>query len=373
MKAAVLPDEGNLLEIRDVELLAPGPKEVVVRIAASGICHSDLHVIDGHLPVPLPAVLGHEGAGVVEEVGPGVTRVRPGDHVVLSWVPSCGSCFYCGIDRPDMCDEAFAIQIQGSLPGGGVRLRAHGEEIYHFLGTSCFAERAILHENGLVKIRSDVPLDRAALVGCAVTTGYGAVMHTAQLPKGASVAVVGAGGVGLNVIQAAALAGARQIIALDRVPEKLALARRFGATDVVDASDTDDLVSPVLELTEGRGADYSFEVVGRPETIAAAYGMTRKAGTVVVVGIAAPHLEVSLNAFSIPSQSRILTGSWYGRSHPDRDIPAILDLYMEGRLDLDGLITRRYDLQEINEAFAALRRGDLARGVITFPQPKGDA
>lgn len=369
MKAAVLPEGSDRLEIQDLQLAPPGPGEARVRIVASGVCHSDLHVIDGDLPVPLPAVLGHEGAGVVEEVGAGVTRVQIGDHVVLSWVPSCGACYYCGIGRPDMCDEAFAIQLLGSLPGGGMRLRRGPEEIHHFLGASCFAERAVLSERGLVPIRRDVPLDRAALVGCAVTTGYGAVMHTAAVPPGASVAVVGAGGVGLNVIQAAALAGATQIIAIDRVPRKLDLARAFGATEVVDASESDDLVTPVLDLTGGRGADYSFEAVGRPDTIEAAYGMTRKAGTVVVVGIAPPSAEVSLNAFAIPSQSRILTGSWYGRSHPDQDIPAILDLYMAGRLDLDRLITQRYPLERINDAFDAMRRGELARGVIMFPGP----
>ncbi|MDA8344636.1 MAG: Zn-dependent alcohol dehydrogenase [Thermaerobacter sp.] len=370
MRAAVMPEDGDRLEIRDLDLADPGPGQALVRLVASGVCHSDLHVIEGTLPVPLPAVLGHEGAGIVEAVGPGVTRVQPGDHVVLSWVPSCGSCFYCGIGRPDMCDDAFAIQMSGSLPGGGMRLSDGEEQVYHFLGTSCFAERTVVQERGLVPIRRDVPLDRAALVGCAVTTGYGAVMHTAQVQPGSRVAVIGAGGVGLNVIQTAALAGARQIIVIDRVPEKLALARRFGATDVIDAAHLDDLVTPVLDLTEGRGADYSFEVVGRPETIEAAYGMTRKAGMTVVVGIAAPHEELSLNAFSIPAQSRILTGSWYGRSVPDVDIPAILDLYMQGRLDLDGLISHRYALEEINDAFDAMRRGELARGVIDFAKTR---
>ncbi len=368
MKAAVLREQSERLEIRDLDLAPPGPHEVLVRLAASGVCHSDLHVIEGVLPVPLPAVLGHEGAGVVEAVGEGVTRVRPGDHVVLSWVPSCGHCYYCGIGRPDMCDEAFSIQLQGSLPGGGMRLHDQGADVYHFLGTSCFAERAVVAEQAAIPIRRDVPLDRAALVGCAVTTGYGAVVHTARVPQGAKVAVVGLGGVGLSIILAAKLAGAEQIIAIDRVPEKLSLARRLGATDVVDASRSDDIVTPVLDLTDGRGSDYAFEAVGRPGTIEAAYGMTRKAGTTVVVGIAAPHEQISLNAFAIPSASRVLTGSWYGQARTEEDIPAILDLYMAGRLDLDALISRRYSLGEINEAFDALRRGELARGVVMFPE-----
>ncbi len=366
MKAAVLAEDAERLEIRDLTLAPPGPHEVLVRLAASGVCHSDLHVIEGVLPVPLPAVLGHEGAGVVEAVGEGVTRVRPGDHVVLSWVPSCGGCYYCGIGRPDMCEEAFRIQLLGSLPGGGMRLSDRGSPVYHFLGTSCFAELSVVAEQAVVPIRKDVPLDRAALVGCAVTTGYGAVVHTADVTRGSSVAVVGLGGVGLSVVQAARLRGAARIIAIDRVPEKLRLAQRLGATDVVDASDTDDIVSPVLECTGGRGSDYAFEAVGRPATIEAAYAMTRKAGMTVVVGIAAPNEEISLNAFSIPSASRILTGSWYGRSRPDEDIPAIVDLYMAGRLDLDALISRRYRLEEIDEAFADLARGELARGVVMF-------
>ena len=368
MKAAVLAEDAERLEIRDLELSPPGPHEVLVRLVASGVCHSDLHVIEGVLPVPLPAVLGHEGAGVVEAVGEGVTRVRASDHVVLSWVPSCGRCYYCGIGRPDMCEEAFAIQLQGTLPGGGMRLYDHGEEVYHFLGTSCFAEAAVVAEQAAIPIRRDVPLDRAALVGCAVTTGYGAVVHTAAVPAGASVAVVGLGGVGLSIIQAARLQGAEKIIAIDRVPEKLDLAQRLGATDVVDASRTDDIVSPVLDLTGGRGSDYAFEAVGRPATIEAAYAMTRKAGMTVVVGIAAPHEQISLNAFALPSASRILTGSWYGQARTQEDIPAILDLYMAGKLDLDALISRRYRLEEINDAFAALRRGELARGVVMLGQ-----
>jgi S-(hydroxymethyl)glutathione dehydrogenase/alcohol dehydrogenase len=367
MKAAVLAEEGQALEVRELALSPPGPHEVTVRLAASGVCHSDLSVIDGVLPVPLPAVLGHEGAGVVEAVGQGVTRVKPGDHVVLSWLPSCGTCYYCGIGRPDMCDEAFSIQLSGTLPGGGMRLSDRGLPVHHFLGTSSFAERAVVAEQAAIPIPADVPLDRAALVGCAVTTGYGAVVHTAQVQAGSSVAVLGLGGVGLSILQAARLRGARQIIAIDRVPAKLELARRLGATDLVDASDTDDVVSPVLDLTEGRGSDYAFEAIGRPRTIESAYAMTRKAGMAVVVGIAAPHEEITLNAFAIPSASRILTGSWYGQSKPEVDVPAILALYMAGRLDLDSLISRRYRLEEINEAFSELRRGETARGVVVLP------
>ncbi|MBX5465341.1 MAG: Zn-dependent alcohol dehydrogenase [Clostridia bacterium] len=365
VRAAVLEEAGRRLQVEELELEPPGPGEVMVRLAAAGVCHSDLHVIEGDLPVPLPAVLGHEGAGVVEAVGEGVTRVRPGDHVVLSWIPGCGRCYYCRIGRPELCDEAARLQVAGTLPGGALRLRRPGgAPVHHFLEVSCFAEATVVPERGVIPVRPDVPLDRAALVGCAVTTGWGAVVHTAGVRPGSSVAVVGTGGVGLNVVQAAALSGAWPVIAVDRVPAKLELARQFGATHTVDASRTSDVIGAVVDLTEGRGADYAFEVVGRPETIASAYGMARKGGTVVVVGVAAPHLEVGINAFSLPSQSKVLTGSWYGRSVPEVDIPHILDLYMAGRLKLDELISRRYRLEEANEAFDALRAGEVARGVL---------
>jgi S-(hydroxymethyl)glutathione dehydrogenase/alcohol dehydrogenase len=365
VRAAVLDDVGQRLRVEELELGEPGPDEVRVRMVAAGVCHSDLHVINGDLPVPLPAVLGHEGAGVVEEVGDGVRRVKPGDHVVLSWIPGCGSCYYCRIGRSELCEEAFRLQVAGTLPGGALRWRgSDGRAVHHFLEVSCFAEVTVVPERGVIPIRADVPLDRAALVGCAVTTGYGAVVHTAQVPPGSSVAVLGAGGVGLNVIQAAALSGAWPIIAVDRIPAKLDLARRFGATHTVDASRTDDLIGAVVDLTEGRGADFAFEVIGRPETMAAAYGLTRKGGTVVVVGVAAPHEDVCLNAFSLPSQSKVLTGSWYGRSNPEVDIPHILDLYLAGRLKLDELVSRRFPLEAVNEAFDALRAGSVARSIL---------
>ncbi|BAS28164.1 Zn-dependent alcohol dehydrogenase [Limnochorda pilosa] len=364
MKAAVLFDVGEPLRVEEVSLQGPGPGEVRVRLAAAGICHSDLHVINGDLPVPAPVVLGHEGAGVVEEVGPGVTTVRPGQAVVLSWIPACGRCHFCRIGRPELCDAAFELQLSGTLYDGTTRLGLGGEPIHHFLATSCFAEAAVVPEAGVIPVPEGVPLDRAALVGCAVTTGYGAVVHTARVEPGSSVAVLGCGGVGLNVIQTAALAGAHPIIALDVVPSKLALARRFGATETVDLRETDDRITPVLDLTSGLGVDYAFEVVGRPETIEAAYGMARKAGTVVVVGVAAPHEEISINAFSLPSQSKVLTGSWYGRSVPSVDIPRILELYRAGRLNLDDLVSQVRPLDEVNQALDDLRSGQVARTVL---------
>ena len=344
----------------------PGPGQVRVRVAAAGVCHSDLSVTSGNLPIPLPAIPGHEGAGVVEAVGEGVTRVRVGDHVVFNWVASCGHCFYCDSGRPDICDTAFELQVTGTLSDGSHRFSLEGEPIGYFSAVSCFAEATVVSETSVIPIRRDVPLDRAALVGCAVMTGHGAVMKTAKVQPGSSVVVIGCGGVGLNVIQGAKLAGAAKIIAIDKIPAKLERARRFGATHTVDTSESDDPFTPVLDLTEGRGADYAFEVIGRPETIALAYGLVRKAGMAVVVGVAPPHEEVSINAFSLPSQTKVLTGTWYGQAVPDVDIPQILDLYMEGKIDLDGLITGTYPLDEINEAFEALRSGQAVRSIIRF-------
>ncbi len=366
VRAAVLVDSNEALQVRDVALDNPGPKEVSVKMAAAGVCHSDWHVMQGDLPVPLPAILGHEGAGIVEQIGKDVIGIKPGDHVVLSWIPSCGHCFYCLKGRPDMCDEAFNIQLSGSLPGNAMRLHWDQGPLYHYLGTSCFAEQTVVPDTGVIPIDPSIPLNKAALVGCAVTTGFGAVVHTAQVGVGDSVSVIGCGGVGLNVIQAAHLAGADPIIAIDANGNKKDLAKKFGATHFVDASQTDDLITPVLDLTQGRGSDFAFEVIGRTETIEAAYGMVRKAGMAVIVGVAPPHLDVSLNAFSFPSQSKILTGSWYGQSVPAVDIPCILGLYQRGKLNLDDLVSQSYALEDINEAFRELTQGTVARGVIEF-------
>jgi S-(hydroxymethyl)glutathione dehydrogenase/alcohol dehydrogenase len=366
MRAAVLVDANEALRVTDVGLDRPGPKEVLVKMAAAGVCHSDWHVMQGDLPVPLPAILGHEGAGVVEEVGEEVTRVKPGDHVVLSWIPSCGHCFYCLKGRPDMCDEAFNIQLSGSLPGNVMRLHWDEGPLHHYLGTSCFAEKTVVPDTGVIPIDPAIALNKAALVGCAVTTGFGAVVHTAHVAPGDSVTVIGCGGVGLNVIQTARLAGADPIIAIDANGKKSELAKTFGATHFIDATQSDDLITPVIDLTKGIGTDFAFEVIGREETIEAAYGMVRKAGMAVIIGVAPPHMDVSFNAFSFPSQSKILTGSWYGQSVPAVDIPRILGLYQRGRLNLDDLVTQSYSLEHINDAFQALIQGTVARGVIEF-------
>lgn len=365
MKAAVLHDYGEKVVVEELELAEPRAGEVRVRIKAAGVCHSDLHVLSADLPLPVPIVLGHEGAGIVEAVGPGVTRVKPGDHVVLSWVPECGECFYCKIGRYDMCDTAVSTAVMGTLPDGTTRFRKGGEEIYQFSLTGTFAEATVVPENGVIKIRDDIPFERAALVGCSVMTGVGAVINTARVKPGSSVVVIGAGGVGLNVIQGAALAGAERIIAVDKFPKKLDFAKKFGATHFVNAAE-EDVVSAVLDLTDGRGADYAFEVIGLPATIAQAYNCVRKAGMAVIVGVAPPNVDVCINAFSIPSSSKILTGTWYGQANAQVDIPKILDLYLAGKLNLDDLVTNVYTLEQVNEAFEAMKNGEVARGVIRF-------
>lgn len=366
MKAAVLKDYGQPVTIEDVELRPPKKGEVLVKIKAAGICHSDLHVVSADLPLPVPMVLGHEGAGIVEDVGEGVTRVKKGDHVVLNWVPECGTCYYCNIGRKDMCDEAQATAQSGTMPDGTTRFHLNEEEIFQFSMTGTFSEFTVVPENGVIPIRKDVPFAQAALVGCGVLTGYGAVVNTAKVKPGSSVVIIGAGGVGLNIIQAAQLAGAAKIIAVDLSPAKFDLAMQFGATDTIDASE-DDVIDQVIELTGGRGADYAFEVIGNPNTIAQAYNCLGKGGTAVVVGIAPPHLDVSINAFSIPAQSRTITGSWYGQSNPIVDVPKILDLYMVNKIKLDELISKTYQsLDGINEAFQDIKDGKVARSVVEF-------
>ncbi|QNU25940.1 Zn-dependent alcohol dehydrogenase [Geobacillus zalihae] len=366
-KAAVLHRYGEPLFIEEVEVAAPKRGEVKVKLKAAGLCHSDWHVIDGTLPLPLPIVLGHEGAGIVEEVGEGVTSVKQGDHVVLNWVPSCGRCCYCQMGRPDLCEEAARLTATGTMPDGTTRFSWQGKPVYQFLTTGAFSEYTVVPEQAVIPIRRDVPFEVAALIGCSVITGVGAAIHTAKVSPGSTVAVIGAGGVGFNIIQGAALAGAKQIIAIDVVDEKLAMTKTFGATHTVNARE-DDAVSAVLDLTDGIGVDYAFEAIGRPETMADAYNMTRKAGTTVIVGIAAPHETVEINAFSLPSQSKTLTGSWLGQGNPPVDYPKLLDLYAAGKLKLEPLISAVYSLDQINDGFAALKSGQNIRGIIRFEE-----
>ncbi|PWA13029.1 alcohol dehydrogenase [Pueribacillus theae] len=365
MKAAVLHNYGQELKIEDVELEEPRKGEVRVKMKAAGICHSDLHVIDAHLPLPVPIVLGHEGSGIVDAVGEGVASVKVGDHVALNWVPSCSKCYYCKIGRPDMCDEASKISLMGTMLDGTTRFSVDGKAIHQFPLTGTFSEYTVVPESAAIPIRKDVPFELAALVGCCVITGVGAVVNTAKVKAGSTVAVIGAGGVGFNAIQGAALCGAKQIIAIDIIPEKLEMTRQFGATHTINASEK-NVVSAVLDVTDGLGVDYAFEVIGRPETMAQAYNITRKTGMTVIVGLPAPNENVTINAFSLPSQTKTLTGSWLGQGNPSVDYPKLLDLNAAGKLKLEPLVSKIYSLEQINEGFDDLKAGKNIRGVIRF-------
>ena len=365
VRAAVLADYGRLA-LEELELDDPGPGEVCVRLVAVGVCHSDYHVYRGDLPLPTPMVLGHEGAGVVRSVGAGVSSVRPGDAVVLSWLPACGRCRACLNGRPELCRLPATAAARGTLPGGRTPFRRpDGEPVFQFSLTGAFAEATVVPEAGVVPLPPGTDLHTAALMGCSVLTGTGAVWRTARVGPAESVAVFGVGGVGLSVLQGARLVAAEPRIAVDASPARLEAARAFGATHLVAAGEAP--LERVLELTGGEGVDAAFEAVGRPETIAQAFNATRPGGRTVVIGVAPPNAEVSLNAFAFPSQEKSLLGCWYGQSWPARDIPALLRLQASGSLDLRSLLSRRYGLDELEAAFAAMLEGTVARGLIAFP------
>ncbi len=365
MKAAILYEAKTPLKVEDVELEAPQRGEVLVRIAAAGVCHSDYHYMVGALSTPLPAVLGHEGAGVVEGVGEGVTVVQPGDHVVLLFRASCGRCEFCSRGRPALCGLTRTLRTAGRFPDGTSRLKRNGREIKHFAGLSCFAERAVVLEQALVPIRKDVPLGVAALVGCAVMTGVGAVANTAKVEPGSSVLVVGAGGVGLSAVMGAHLAGASPILVADVKDSKLEMALDFGATHTIDVSRV-DLVEATRELTAGEGVDYAFEAVGGGDTVAQALRAVRRGGTAVAIGLAPQGATAAVDPLELVFQEKTLKGSFYGSTRPYADMPRLLELYRAGRLPLDRLLTSRYRLDQINEAYEAMINGEVARSVIVF-------
>ena len=364
-KAAVLFEVGQKLDIREVEVKGPQAGEVLVHMAAGGVCHSDLHVMTGRLKVPLPSILGHEGAGVVAEIGPGVTSVGPGDHVIPLWRLSCGECTYCTSARSALCPVGTQIRATGRLMDGTSRFTLDGSEIKHFLGVSTFSEYSVIPERALLKIPQDFPLERAALLGCGVITGVGAVLNAAQVRPGSTVAVFGSGGVGLNVVQGAALSGAEKIIAVDLLDSKLEFAREFGATHGVNAS-SGDPVEEVRALTDGEGVDYAFEVIGLPKTLRQAFDSLAKCGVAIAVGVTPLESEVCVPVMGLVFEERVLKGSLYGSSRPRIDIPKLMDLYWAGKLKLDELLTRTYPFEEINEAYAALERGEVARTVVVF-------
>ena len=363
-RAAVLHAAGQKLDVTHVDVQDPMPGEVLVRMAVGGVCHSDLHIMTGHLNASLPAILGHEGSGVVAEVGAGVTAVKPGDHVIPLWRLSCGSCDYCAGGRPALCEEGTQIRMTGRLLDGTSRFRLGGAEIKHFAGVSTFSEYSVIPAGALLKIPADFPLEKAALLGCGVITGVGAAFNAPVTP-GSSVAVFGTGGVGLNVIQGAAIAGAEKIIAVDLLDTKLDYARRFGATHTVNAS-TGDPVKQVRDLAGGKGVDFAFEVVGLSKTMRQAYDSLRKRGKAIIVGVSPNTNEVSVPTLSLVYEERVLTGSLYGSARPKTDIPMLMNLYQAGKLKLDELLTRTYPFEQINEAYEALERGEVARSVVLY-------
>jgi Zn-dependent alcohol dehydrogenase len=363
VKAAILDSPGTPLRVADVGLAAPRAGEVLVRVEAAGVCHSDYHYMAGDLETPLPVVLGHEGAGVVEEVGPGVTTVKPGDTVVLLWRASCGRCEQCAQGRPALCDLSKPHRTAGGMLDGTTRLTGgDGAELRHFLGVSCFAERCVVAEQSVLPIPADTPMDIAALLGCSVITGVGAVLNTARVEAGSRVLVIGAGGVGLCCVMGAAVAGAAQIVVVDVAPDKLALARELGATDTIDAT-AEDVVKAVRGIT-GRGVDYAFEAIGRPDTLVQAVRALRPAGTAVAVGLAAGAATAPIVINDLVTQEKTLKGSLYGSARPVIDMPMLLRLHAAGRLPVDRLLTHRYPLTQVNEAYQALLTGTAGRAVI---------
>lgn len=359
VKAAVLYGFDEPLVVEDVELDPPQQGEILIRMAASGVCHSDLHVVQGIHPTSLPVILGHEGAGIVEEVGPGVSHVQPGDHVMLTWLPYCGVCRQCARGRPNLCEDV--AWYDATMQDGTCRFHRKGAPIHHY-NTSSFAERSVVPGRTAIPVDPALPLTQLALMGCAVMTGVGAALNTARVRPGDTVAVVGCGGVGLNVVQGAAIAGASTIVAVDPVAEKLELARALGATHGVSPRES-DAVAEIRALTGG--VDHSFEALGRPETIELAIELTGRGGQAILIGMAPPAARVAFDALTTTLEERAIRGCWYGSCQPLADFPLLVELYRSGRLRLDPLITE-IDLEGVNEAFARMEAGESARSVIVY-------
>ncbi|HYI60448.1 MAG TPA: Zn-dependent alcohol dehydrogenase [Acidimicrobiales bacterium] len=359
MRAALLQTIGDetLELVDDIEALPPGPGEVTIDIKATGVCHSDLHAMQGSLPQPAPFVPGHEGAGVISALGEGVTGLAVGDHVIVAWSPPCGKCNNCTERKsPHLC-----VMIQFAVAGSR-RFTRNGQDVFGMAGTGTFAESLTVPQEAAVKIDDDVPFEIASLIGCGVTTGVGAVINTAKVVPGSSVVVFGCGGVGISAIMGARVAGAATIVAVDLVPEKLEQAKGFGATH---ACHPDDLAALRAELT-GDGFDYAFEAIGLPVTMRAAFDAVRRGGMAVIIGVGAMDSEVSFNGFELFFSEKTLVGSYYGSADVRSDFHRLLRLWKAGQLDLEAMITRRIGIDEINDAFAAMKRGEVIRQVVTF-------
>ncbi|WP_286748720.1 zinc-dependent alcohol dehydrogenase family protein [Marinobacter sp. UBA2688] len=358
-------DENRPLTIEELELDPPGDHEVLVQIRAAGLCHSDLSVIDGNRPRPVPMALGHEAAGVVKAVGAGVTDLSPGDHVVTVFVPSCGHCSPCAEGRPALCEPAAVANNAGTLVGGEHRLhRADGTPVNHHLGVSAFADHAVVSRHSLVRIDPDLPFHHAALFGCAVLTGVGAAINSADIKAGQTVAVIGLGGVGLNSVLGALVAGAGQVIAIDLDEDKLSMAKSLGASAGINAAD-EDCVNQVKALTNG-GVDCAIEMAGSEKALELAYQVTRRGGTTVTGGLAHPDRKVSIQQVSLVAEERTLKGSYVGSCVPVRDVARYVSLFRQGRLPVDKLLSDTLTLDEINEGFERLANGKAIRQVILF-------
>src|SRR5438874_4825045 len=357
MRAAVFTGLNEPLVVEEVNLPEPGPRDVVVDVSASGVCHSDLSVINGTLPFPPPCILGHEGTGVVEYVGEHVTSLKEGDRVVAAFVPACGSCWFCLHDRTNLCEDSFASAM---TPKG---TRPDGTALTAMTGLGTFAETMTVGEAALVKVETDLPDEQLALIGCGVTTGVGAALNTAKVEPGSSVAVIGCGGVGQAVIQGARIAGAARIFAIDPVELKRKTAEQLGATDLIDPAQGDP-IAQVQELTGGRGADYAFEVIGLPDTILQAFNTARRGGTVVIVGAPRMDSQVTFPAFPLFYDEKRMLGCIYGSAQVKRDFPRFISLTETGRLDLGAMVSRRFGLSDVNDAFRAMQAGEVIRSVI---------
>jgi alcohol dehydrogenase len=350
------------LSIETIDLASPGPGEVLVKIAAAGLCHSDLSVINGERPRPLPMALGHEASGIVMECGPDVTDLVPGDHVVMVFMPSCGHCMPCAEGRPALCEPGAVANTAGTLLSGARRIQCEGVPVNHHLGVSAFAEHAVMSRRSMVKIDRDLPLEQAALFGCAVLTGVGAVVNTAHVPPGASVAVIGLGGVGLAALLGAVASGARQIVAIDLSDEKLALAGELGATDLFNAR-TDGIVDKIRAVTKG-GVDFAFEMAGAAAAADLAYKIGRRGGTFVTAGLPPPTAALPVPLVNLVAEERTLKGSYIGSCVPIRDVPRFIGLYKAGRLPIDRLLSGIIALDDINEGFDQLARGTTQRLIV---------
>jgi len=357
MKAAVLTEYNQPLVVEEITLGELGPRSVHLEVEASGVCHSDLSAAQGKVPMGAPLILGHEGTGTVLAVGSEVQRVKPGDKVIASFVPACGQCFFCLHDQSQLCEAmgAATVDVKGTRPDGSNILAMTG------LGT--FAEEMMVDEAMVVKVETDIPAAQLALIGCGVTTGVGAALNTAQVEPGATVAVIGCGGVGQSVIQGARIAGASRIFAIDPVEMKRKTAEQFGATDLIDPGDG-DAVAQVKELTQGRGVDYAFEVIGLSETVVQAYNMARRGGAAVVVGMPAFDATVTLSGMALFFENKRILGCMYGSAQVRRDFPRFVSLVETGRLDLGSMVSRQIHLDEVNEAFRAMEAGEVIRSVI---------